>query len=144
MKSTRSNISRIICFLLIFLWIYAAANKLMDFSMFRVQMHRQLLIPVLKNSLPYILPPAEIITALLLSLESTKKTGLYSSLVMLGAFTFYVALAMFKVLGKIPCSCGGILNKMGWEAHFIFNLFFLLLTAFGLYMVYRERRSENR
>jgi len=133
-----------ISFLLILLWIYAASSKLMDFSMFKAQMHRQALFPFLKASLVYLLPPIEITAGVCLVFDSTRKTGLYLSFTMLAAFTIYIAMALMNMLGHIPCSCGGILRDMGWTAHLIFNIFFLLLTAFGIYIDHRERRQTDQ
>jgi putative oxidoreductase len=143
MKKLPNNIFHTICFLLILLWVYAAASKLMDFETFKAQMHRQVLFPFVKKSIVYFLPPIEISTALLLIFERLQRVGLYVSLIMLSAFTIYIGLAILKVFGKIPCSCGGVLSKMGWNTHLVFNIFFLLLTALGIYIAHRERRPAN-
>src|SRR5579872_5586118 len=139
--SARLILKNIIIFALVLLWVYAAASKTMEFKMFKVQMNRQVLPLVLKESLVYVLPPVEILTAGLLLYEKTLKSGFYLSAILLTAFTTYVGLAVFKVLNKVPCSCGGILAKMGWSVHFIFNLIFLLLTLIGIYVFRRERRA---
>jgi len=141
MKNYHKLIINAICFLLILLWFYAAVSKVSTFGMFRAQMHRQLLPLFLKNDLVYILPPAEMIAGLLLLFERSVLIGLYLSFIMMLGFTVYVGLAVFKVLGKVPCSCGGILSSMGWNVHLVFNTIFLLLTILGIYQVYRERRA---
>jgi len=109
--------------------------------MFKLQMDRQALPSFLKEGLVYVLPPVEILTAVLLLFEKTLVTGLYLSVLLLTAFTVYVGLAVFKILSVVPCSCGGILSSMGWNVHFIFNLIFLLLTLIGIYVFRRERRA---
>lgn len=144
MKNYRKITVQVVSFLLIILWIYAASSKLMNFNMFRQQMSWQMLFPFIKHTIIYILPAAEVLTAFLLVFERTQRAGLYFSFTMLLAFTIYVGLAVFKFFDHIPCSCGGILNKMTWNAHFLLNIFFLLLTALGIYMVYRERGSKRR
>lgn len=138
--SARSIIRQIVVFLLILLWIYAATSKILDFNMFRGQMHRQVLPDFLKSSLVYILPPVEIAAAMLLLFDATRYAGFLISLALMTAFTVYVGLAVFRVFGHVPCSCGGVLSKMGWRAHLLFNISFLLLTAIGLIINYRERR----
>ncbi len=32
---------------------------------------------------------------------------------------------------SVPCSCGGIIEKLGWKEHLVFNLFFVLLAVAG-------------
>ena len=144
MNATRQNIILLICFMLISLWMYAVTSKLMDFNMFSVQMHRQLLFPILKDTLPYLLPATELLATILLAFSSTRFSGLLLSFFMLLAFTVYIGFAMSRLMGKIPCSCGGILNKMSWGTHLFFNLFVLLFTACGIYLVYRGRRTQNQ
>jgi putative oxidoreductase len=140
MKNKKIYFINIVSFLLILLWVYAAASKLMDFNLFEIQMHRQLLPEFLKDSLVFILPPVEIGTALLLLFEKTIYTGLIISGSLLFVFTIYILLAITHLLGKVPCSCGGILTSMGWGTHLVFNLVYLLLTSIGI-IVYRERRA---
>jgi putative oxidoreductase len=141
MKNAKNYYFEVIRFLLIFLWVYAASSKLLHFGLFKIQMQRQILYPFLKSIVVYTLPLIEISTALLLLFKITQKVALYLSFLLLGAFSIYVGLAVFKVFKKVPCSCGGILSSMTWKAHFVFNLFYLLLTAFGIYIFYRERRN---
>ena len=143
MKTASQIMLQIIYFLLILLWIYAATSKLMDFGLFKAQMHRQVLFPFLKELLVYLLPPLEIIIAILLLFEVSQKIALYLSLIMLSIFTIYIGLAISNMFGKIPCSCGGVLTHLGWGTHFLFNIFFMLLTALGIYIVHRERRFQN-
>ena len=144
MKHTGKYILPSICFLLILLWAYAASSKLMDFGMFKAQMQKQMLFPFLKTLMPYLLPPAEIIIVISLLFERLQKIGIYFSFAALLAFTIYIGLGIAKVFGRVPCSCGGILNRMGWGTHFLFNIFFLLLTALGIYIINRERRPANQ
>jgi len=133
----------LICFLLILLWVYAACSKLMAFDLFRVQMDKQLLPPFLKHHLVYLLPPFELFIAVSLFFDKTRLFGFYLSAAALFAFSVYIGLAISKTLGRIPCSCGGIFRKMGWQTHLLFNTFFLLLTAIGIYIIYRERRGHR-
>ena len=143
--SVKLIIKNAIIFALVLLWVYAASSKVLDFNMFRGQMHRQILPDFLKSSLVYILPPLEVAAAMLLLFERTQEAGFMLSLGLMTAFTIYVGLAVFRIFDHVPCSCGGVLSKMGWDGHFFFNIFFLLLTAVGLSINYRERRlATNR
>src|SRR6185312_12704137 len=89
-------------FLLILLWVYAASSKLMDFTLFRVQIEKQPLFPWIKHAVIYGLPPAELIVALLLLFMRTYKSGLYASFILLAAFTLYVGLVLLNTFGRIP------------------------------------------
>lgn len=132
---------QIVLFLLVLLWVYAAVSKLSDLQRFQSQMNKQVLPDTLKPVLIFLLPIVEIATAVTLIFDRTRLAGLFLSLGLMLAFTLYVGLAVFKVYPRIPCTCGGILSQMGWQLHFAFNIFYLLLTAVGIHIVYRERRS---
>lgn len=142
--SYRLIVKQFIIFALVLLWVYASASKMLDFNMFRGQMHRQVLPAMVKNYLPYILPELEIGAALMLLFDRTQFIGFSISLALMVAFTIYIGGAVFRFYDEIPCSCGGVLSGMGWDAHFLFNLFFLLLTATGFIISYRERRMDQK
>jgi len=81
------------------------------------------------NVLVWAVPFTELLAGSLLIFLKTRLAGLYASLLLLISFTIYIGLVMNNVFGRIPCSCGGVLNKMTWEQHLVFNIVFLLLTA---------------
>ncbi|RFZ91100.1 hypothetical protein D0C36_19350 [Mucilaginibacter conchicola] len=143
MKKIKPYLIEIIIFLLVILWVYTASSKLIDYGRFKVQMHNQTIPPLLATILIYTLPAAEIITAILLLNKSTKALGFYISASLMLVFTAYIGLVLTNFFGRIPCSCGGVLQVMNWPAHLVFNLFFLLLTFYGSYHVYRERRDAR-
>jgi putative oxidoreductase len=138
MKNIGKNLGQFTSFLLILLWAYAAFSKLLDFNHFQRQMHAQVLFPWLKNIVSIILPPVELFVSALLCFERTRQTGLYCSFVLLFCFTAYVGMAVLKIFPKVPCSCGGILEHMSWNVHFIFNLFFLALTTITILTIKRK------
>jgi hypothetical protein len=41
-------------------------------------------------------------------------------------FTTYIVIIL-NFSSFVPCSCGGILEKLGWTAHLIFNVVFIVL-----------------
>jgi putative oxidoreductase len=143
MKNTKSVIPEIIVFLLVLLWIYTASSKLMDFHHFKVQIHNQTIPPAVADILTYALPPAEILAALLLVFHPTRPAGFIVSTFLMIVFTAYIGLVLLNFFGRVPCSCGGVLRIMNWKQHFLFNLFFLLLTIYGSYHVFRERRRSR-
>jgi len=141
MKNVQTPIYHFISFLLILLWVYAATSKLISFSTFRAQMHMQPFPPFLQTAIIYLLPPAELLLAGLIAIESTTRAGLIATLVLLAIFSGYTGLAAFHFFPKRPCACGGILTRMGWTAHFFFNLTLTGLTLVSLYILNRKERQ---
>lgn len=125
----------IISNLLIVLWVYAAVSKLIDYEHSRSQMLNQVFSARTANILVWAVPAAELITASLLLHAKTCFAGLWSSLLLLLSFTAYIGLIMNNVFGRIPCSCGGILDKMSWEQHLVFNMVFLLMTSTAIVLL---------
>lgn len=126
------NVKRVTEFMLILLWVYAALSKLLDYGHFQVQMNRQILSAQLKYLAVHLLPAIEIITAILLGFRKTALAGLWVSLFLLTAFTIYILLAILHVFKNVPCSCGGVLEHLGWTAHFYFNFTFWILNLYTI------------
>lgn len=140
----RSDVQELISFLLILMLSYAAISKLIDIRSFRIQMLMQ---PVPKWSVNYLIvfiPLSEITTVILLLFQSTKSFGLYAAASLMLFFTLYVGLAMAGIFGSVPCSCGGVIGKLNWPQHFVFNLFFLSLSIYGLIVDHKKRRFIGR
>lgn len=127
----RELIKQLIATLLIFLFIYTAASKLMNFHDFTISMHRQPLPNWLAQLLIYTLPPIEIVACLFL-MSKRQPIGFYISLGLMSAFTVYVACAVLHVFKNVPCSCGGVIKSLTWKQHLAFNIFFLAVSIFGV------------
>ena len=125
----------IVTILLIILWFYSAVSKLKDMAKFKTAMLRQIFPQWIDKLLVYTLPPVEIAVAILLLFESTRLYGMYSSLVLILAFTIYVGGAVFGFYPQYPCSCGGIFTKMGWPQHFRANVALTLLALAGVLLM---------
>ena len=126
------QISTSIIALLILLWVYAATSKLVDYEASRSQMLSQVFPLRISKILVWAVPVAELVIAGLLLFSKTLKTGIYASAFLLTFFTLYIALIMTGIFGRIPCSCGGVLEDLTWTQHLIFNLFFLALTLIAI------------
>ena len=118
-------------YLLIVLWIYAAGSKLWFYTAFKIQLSRQLLpqrsIPVLQ----WLIPAIEITAVVLLSFQRTLGKGFLLTFLLMLTFTVYIGLGLAHVYDKVPCSCGGILGKLGWRSHFAFNILFTIIAFSG-------------
>lgn len=140
----RRNIAiSLICTLLIILWVYTALSKLSDIEVFSIQLSRQPEpISTTAPILIWLLPLVELATAAMLMFNPTRKAGLLLSFFLMLAFTVYVALAVIGYWKDIPCSCGGVLNQLGWRNHLWFNLFFLIIAALGIAAERHSTRSK--
>ncbi|RZJ71733.1 DoxX family protein [Flavobacterium sp.] len=136
----KNNLAQGIALLYIVLFIYAAISKLLDYSAF----HRQLAMsPVLTSHadwLAWVVPSIEIFLALLLAFPKTRLVGMFGSLNLMVAFTVYIYLIM-NYASHVPCSCGGILEKMGWLEHFYFNLVFVIFALIAVALDYLARKE---
>ena len=134
MKSNKENIiletTRLI---LIILFSYSSIIKLFNVTKFM----RTLLVShfpeEIANIIAFAVVFSEIIIVLLLIINYTKLIGLYSSLISFLIFTCYI-IYMKIWLPKLPCSCGGLIQKLTWNQHLIMNVVFSVLIYFVLKM----------
>lgn len=129
----RKTIVEIISALFILLFAYTAINKFIALKQLSFVLKQYPLIGSFSELVAWGLPITESVIALLLFLPRTKLIGLYSSLIMMATFTIYLAY-MLKFTPKLPCTCGGMLQKLSWPQHFVFNIFFLLLSIIGIWL----------
>ena len=126
-------IQTLICYLFIVLFVYAAVSKLIDFENFQIQLAQSPLLSAYAGFISYAVIIAEILIVLLLGIKRTQQIGLYASYGLMLAFTVYIYL-IINYSDFVPCSCGGILEKLGWTEHLIFNLVFVGLAVIAIYL----------
>jgi uncharacterized membrane protein YphA (DoxX/SURF4 family) len=131
LKITKATFLEIISSLLILLFVYAALSKLRDYQTFKLQLSKSAFIDQFASVTAWALPIGEIIVGLALFFKHTRLIGLYASLFLMTMFTTYIY-AMLNYSYDIPCSCGGILSKMGWTEHLWFNAGFVILAIVGI------------
>jgi hypothetical protein len=61
--------------------------------------------------------------------------GLYASLVLMLAFTIYTAAVLLHAFKYVPCSCGGVIRKLTWPQHLVFNLFFVGISVAAIILL---------
>jgi hypothetical protein len=129
MQSTQSFIKYfidIVSLILIFLFVYAAASKLLDYQRFLLQLGQSPILTHFANWIVWVIPGLEIIISALLAFPVYRILGLYASFSLMTLFTAYI-IAITRFSDYIPCSCGGLLQHMNWNQHLIFNLLFVVL-----------------
>ncbi len=129
-----------IALLHIALFVYAAANKILDFVNFQIQLAQSPLLTSFAESISYLVPTIEIIISILLVFHRTRLIGLYASFSLMVMFSAYIII-MINFSPFVPCSCGGILEKMSWNQHLIFNIAFVMLGFLGI--VIFPKRSDR-
>ncbi len=134
----RSSLISIISSLLIFLWVYAALSKLLNFEQSRMQMMNQIFPAAINQVLLWAVPIAELLTAGLLTISRWRSYGLLISGLLLLLFCIYIILVMSHVFERIPCSCGGIISKLTWGQHLVFNIVFMALALSGYVISVRK------
>ena len=133
----------------IILFVYAAVSKLTDFENFQVQVAQSPLLSAFATPIAYGVVLGELIIALMLCFTKSRLLGLYLFLGFMTAFTVYIFLIL-NYSPFVPCSCGGVLEKMGWWEHLWFNGVVCLVTVFiiitdnnTLSSSFRMKRSKN-
>ncbi len=129
--------------LLALLFIYAATSKLLDFENFQVQLAQSPLLSAYAGIISYLILIIEFLVAIALCLPISRLLALYGSLALMVAFTIYIYLIL-NYSDFIPCSCGGILEKLGWKEHLIFNICFVLLSLGAIVALSRNRGFNMR
>ncbi|MDM1468103.1 hypothetical protein HX030_13830 [Myroides odoratimimus] len=136
----KAKFSLIVQYFFVLLFVYAAISKLITFEAFQVQLTQSPLLSAYASTIAYLVIIVELVIALFLTLKQTKTLGLYLSYGLMVAFTIYIYLIL-NYSDFIPCSCGGILEKMGWTEHLWFNIIVCILGLLAIY--FQENDKEN-
>ncbi len=127
------------CFIL--LLVYAALTKLLDYQKFVVQIGQSPLLTNYASFIAWLIPAVEILIAVLLAWPRFRLVGLYGAFILMVMFTAYIA-AILSFSEDIPCSCGGVLEQLGWKEHLVFNVVFILLALAGIVLTSQSNKPE--
>jgi hypothetical protein len=131
--SFKKVVTEIISLLFILLFAYAAISKFLDFENFQVQIGQSPLLSAFAGIVSPAVIIIELIISLLLAIHKRRILGLYLSVALMTMFTAYIFIIL-NFSSFIPCSCGGILEKLGWTEHLIFNGSFIVLGIVAILM----------
>ena len=138
----RKVLTECLAFLFIVLFVYAAISKLIDYPSFTVQISQSPMLTGLSDFLPWIVISVELLVAGTLIFPRVRLIGFYASFFLMIALTTYI-ITILNFSDHIPCSCGGILEKLGWTEHLIFNLVFSLFGSLGIILTNSYTNSES-
>jgi len=128
----KSILTDVIATILVMLFLYASFSKIFSYAAFKRAMHDQPFPSWFSDLLILFIPIIEIIIAVLLMFEDSRKQGFYASTAIMGVFTLYIAGILLHFFAWEPCNCGGLINSLTWQQHLIFNLFFLIISIIGV------------
>jgi hypothetical protein len=131
------NFLDVIVFLFMFLFIYAAVSKLVEYNLFRAQLGKSPLLTRYAGVFSWLVPGVELIVAGMLFIPRYQLAGLYGAFTLMLGFTGYIAFIL-TFSPYVPCSCGGVLGGMGWTEHLVFNAAFTTLAIAGIALYVRQ------
>ena len=127
-ESIKRNVAVVVSYLFVLLFLYAAVNKLLDFETFTVQLAQSPLLSAYASVIAWAVPGLEILIAVLLTFPKFRIPALYAAFTLMVMFTAYIFIIL-NFSDFIPCSCGGVLEKLSWTQHLIFNIVFIILAG---------------
>ena len=136
MKKLQHLVIEFVRYSFILLFVYAAISKLLDFDTYQSQLGQSPLLASFAIPISYGVIIIELITAVLLMIPSLIKVALQLSLLLMVMFTTYIIIIL-KFTTFTPCSCGGVLEKLSWTEHLIFNLIFNYISPYFIFFIFR-------
>ena len=123
----------IVAFLFMLLFFYAAFNKLAEYQKFRIQVGQSPLLTGFGSVIPPGVIGVEIVTGVMLMVPALRLAALYISFSLMVMFSVYI-IAILNFSPYVPCSCGGVLEKLSWSEHLVFNVVFVLVAVLGIWL----------
>lgn len=88
----------------------------------------------------WFIPAVEILISIFLILTNTRRFALFAAFSLMTMFTAYI-IVITNFTEYVPCSCGGVLEKLGWTQHLVFNIIFILLSIVALWL--KDKASQQ-
>lgn len=133
----------LICLILSALFAYTGLSKWLDWHGTKAALYNQVFPIWMADVILYGLPPLEVMVSMMLLVSRWRSWGLWLSVILMTLFTGYISLVLTGVFGRVPCSCGGVLNSLVWWEHLGFNLVVLVMGVWGVWVKKRETRHET-
>ncbi|MFD0749232.1 MauE/DoxX family redox-associated membrane protein [Mucilaginibacter calamicampi] len=132
----KDNLIALCIALIVLLFTYTGVGKLLDYDQFVFQM-RLAPLPLMITIAPVLgiaVPAVELLIAAGLLTGRYRTRALYTTIILLSSFEIYIA-GMLLTGRHLPCTCGGIISKMGWGQHLLFNLLFIGIAIAAIIMI---------
>lgn len=142
-KKMSKIIVELICVLFVFLFVYTAVSKFIDYQDFKAVIGQSPLVTNFAGSLSIAVPLLEIAISLFLIVPRWRLIGLYASFALMVIFTTYIVI-LVSFSEDIPCSCGGVISRMSWQEHIVFNIFFVLLAFVGMILQTKTTSKSSK
>lgn len=142
MNNRKEILIDIVSALFVVLFTYAAVTKLIDYGKFRVQIGQSSLLTAFAGTVAWLVPAVEIMVAAMLTVLRFRLLGLYASFGLMVMFTAYIV-AITRFSEYVPCSCGGVLEKLSWNEHLVFNVVFVALGFVAIILYPKEEPKPS-
>jgi hypothetical protein len=134
-KSGKKNIIiEIICAVFILLWTYSGLTKYIEHEKFITALKASSAIAASAGIISWIIPSIELLAAFFLLFPAFRGIGMQLTSIMIISFTLYVGY-MLLFISDLPCSCGGVIEKMSWKTHLWFNTGLSGLSLWGIQLL---------
>ncbi len=138
----KSIFLELICLLFILLFVYAAVSKFLVFDEFKVQIGQSPVLTAYTDWVVWIVPAIEILISLMLVISQFRLPALYAAFTLMVMFTSYIFIIL-NFSDFVPCSCGGVLEKLSWTEHLIFNIIFVVLAFIGVLILSLKKNDDT-
>lgn len=130
-------IPKIASTLYIVLFVYASTSKFLEFDQFQIQLGQSPIITRYATQIAWGIPIIELMISSLFLVPKYMLLAFYTSFSLMVLFTTYIILIL-NFSDYIPCSCGGVLEELGWTEHIIFNIIFIAMAIITIYYLERN------
>ena len=122
----------IVKFILILIFSYSAFSQIISYSTFLNALVKSPVIPYnFVKTVGNFVIIIELGLSVLLLFSGRSRLSLILSTFLMAFFTGYM-LIIYYLSPYIPCSCGGVIEKLSWTDHIVFNIVVTSLAAFGV------------
>jgi len=132
----------ILCCLFALLFLYTGLNKIFENEVFSQALLKSPLLHPLTPVLSVLIPVGEVVIAVGLFFNRSRRMALYSFFLLMAVFTIYVGFMLYFRSDR-PCSCGGIIKYMNWHQHFYFNTAFTMMAIWALWLEKKIRNHKS-
>lgn len=122
---------------------YTGADKLANLSQFRMSVAKSPYLYPFSGIIVWVIPCLELLIAVGLVLKISRLLALHSAFFLMSLFSWYVYV-MLRYSYYLPCSCGGIIAKMSWKEHLVFNIVLTVLIATAILFTDKILRNDRQ